>query len=176
MHRDGLLTLADDQALTATAVSEHTVDQGAIMDMANGQQLFAVFTVKTTFTGAGTEAMYFRIVYNADDSLTLATAFANPLLGQSSLIGLTELTAGSQIVVALSPWTRPNGTGFDFTASDRARQYVQAAVYAVAAADGTTADAFTGGTFDLHLTRENPRGQKYYPRSTLSDGNVVKFG
>ena len=176
MQKDGLLTLADAQALTASAVSEHVVDQGAVMDMANGRQLFAVFTVTTTFTGAGTEALYFRVVYNSDDSLVLATAYACPLLGQSSLVALSSLTAGTQIVVALSPWVVNTGTGSEFTASTLARQYVHAAIYAVAVADGTTGDAFTAGAFDLHLTCENPRGQKYYPRSTLSDGNVVKFG
>ena len=176
MQKDGLLTLADAQALTASAVSEHVVDQGAVMDLANGQQLFAVLTVTTTFTGGGAEGLYFRVVYNSDDSLVLASAYASPLLGQSSLIPLANLTAGTQIVVALSPWVVSTGTGSEFTASTSARQYVQAAIYAVSVADGVTGDAFTAGAFDLHLTRENPRGQKYYPRSTLSDGNVVKFG
>lgn len=182
MQKDGLLTLADDQSVAglSSGLFEHVVDQGAAMDLANGNQLFGVFTVKTTFTGGADEAVVFRVVYNSDDSPAIANNFFNPLLGQSSAVPISELTAGKQIVVALSPWSFSTSDLLEYTASNLARRYITGAWFSYDQVDliaGTfTLDALVAGTFDMHLTRENPRGQKFYPRSTLSDGNVVKFG
>ena len=164
-HRDRQLRLADAYPLTSSALSEHILDLGAVMDIANGQQLFAVFTVTTAFTGGGAEGMYFRVMVNGDLTPDIATSYAQPLLGQSSLIAIANLTAGHQVVVALSPITTNSGLGFEFTSTTLGRQYVYAGVFAVGQGDGVTADPFTGGAYDLELTPVNPRGQKFYPKA-----------
>lgn len=169
MALDALLNLAENQTLTASALCPNTIDQGTVQDFANGQQLFAVFTVRETFTGSGLESLYFRVTYNQDNTPALASQYAAPLLGQSSLIPLSQLVKGRRIVVALSPITNNNfivGTPLEGDATPTAQRFIVGSVRAVNATDGVTAAPFTTGKYDLEIRTENPAGQKYYPQAT----------
>lgn len=155
--------------MTATALCPNTIDQGALQDFANGNQLFAVFTVRETFVGAGApplEALYFRVTYNQDITPVLVAQYAAPLLGQSTMVPVSQLIKGKRIVVALSPMTINNfiaGTPTEGDATPLGLRYVVGSVYAVNATDGVTADPFVSGRYDLTIETSNPAGQKYYP-------------
>lgn len=93
MLTDAFLQLSDAQAVTATAVSTNTIDLGAnTRDMGPGTELFANFTVGTTFTAVGSATMTLQIISSAAANLGSPT-----VLLQSDALGKAELTAGRVI-------------------------------------------------------------------------------
>lgn len=96
---DDFLKLSAAQAVTASAVSTNTIDLGVARDVAQGEDLYAVFQVDTTVTAAGAATVNFQVITSANSNLSSANVIA-----QTDAIGKAELTAGRKlIVVALSP-------------------------------------------------------------------------
>jgi hypothetical protein len=172
MAQDALLTLADDQTVasgwdaTGYMLSEHSINLGATQDPFNGVQMFAVFTVKTSFTATNaTDTLQILIKTAAGKSFTGGAAVQSilPTIGHSSRFVAADLLKGKQIVIALSPETAQAMTGIGATKPEG-----QPVVYGyLIGQDAALAPiSFTGGVFDLEIRAENVRGQKYYPQAT----------
>jgi len=105
MITDSYLRLSDAQgAITADAVSTNTIDLLVAREIGEGEDIFMVFTVTTTGTGAGT------VVFSAivDTDAALATSVTT-LVSSGAYVG-TALTAatstnglGTQIILRLPP-------------------------------------------------------------------------
>lgn len=168
MAQDALLTLADDQpassgyGATGYLLSEHSVNLGAQHDAFNGQQLFAVFTVKTnlTFT-TGTDSMLIEIKSGPDSTFGSAAAQeVRPTIGRSARLFEADLAKGKRFVIALNPITANVGNSAH-TPLGRPVIYGLIRGQTALLADVNLA----GGTFDLEIRTENPAGQKYYPQT-----------
>lgn len=167
MAQDALLVLADDQVVTTVdavgyAVSEHSINFGATHDPFNGQQVFAVFTVKTTFT-AGAADDSFQLQIKAGTGKAWLGAVLNetlPTLGQTGRFLVGDLVKGTRIILPLSPQTaKVFGGGYTPTGNPVVFAVINMKDNALAAKN------FTGGAFDLEIRHENVAGQKYYPQT-----------
>ncbi|MEY3162477.1 MAG: hypothetical protein RIT25_2471 [Planctomycetota bacterium] len=172
MAQDALLTLADDQPIATTAatgyvVSEHTINLGASHDAFNGLQMFAVLTVKTSFTAAAaTSSFQFQIKAATAAPVvfgSLAAQELTPTIAQSPRFLVGDLQKGSRIVVPLGPFTNEFGTGVFALFRPEGVPVIYAFLRTQDAALSPV--DFTGGTFDLEIRTENPAGQKYYPQT-----------
>lgn len=178
MAQDALLTLADDQDLstgwsgaggtTGWQLSEHTINVGARQDSFNGQQLFAVLTIKTAFTFTNATDSFFFEIKTSQNSTALDTGAGaaltqegRPTLARSARFLGADLTKGKRIVVALSPQTNSSGNIVNTPLG-------WGVIYGLLRAETVAFAAInmTGGTFDLEIRTENPAGQKYYPQTT----------
>ena len=81
------------QAITADAVSTNTIDLGTARDIGEGETLYMVFTVVTTFNNL--TSLDLEVITSAADDLSSHT-----VLAETNVL-LAGLTAGSQYVVAL---------------------------------------------------------------------------
>lgn len=83
------------QAITADAYSTNTIDLGTARDIGEGENLYVVFTVITTFDNLTT--LDLEVVGSANANLSSHT-----VLGETQ-VALANLTAGSQYVVRVPP-------------------------------------------------------------------------
>lgn len=85
------------QAITGDAVSTDTIDLGTARDIGEGQQLYMVFTVVTTFDNL--TSLDLEVISSANANLSSHTVLAETNV---TLAG-NGLTAGKQYVVAIPP-------------------------------------------------------------------------
>ena len=83
------------QAITGDAVSTDTIDLGTARDIGEGQQLYMVFTVVTTFDNL--TSLDLEVISSANANLSSHT-----VLAETNVL-LAGLTAGKQYVVAIPP-------------------------------------------------------------------------
>lgn len=83
------------QAITGDAVSTDTIDLGTARDIGEGQQLYMVFTVVTTFDNL--TSLDLEVISSANENLSSHT-----VLAETNVL-LAGLTAGKQYVVAIPP-------------------------------------------------------------------------
>lgn len=83
------------QAITGDAVSTDTIDLGTARDIGEGQQLYMVFTVVTTFDNL--TSLDLEVISSANANLSSHT-----VLAETNVL-LAGLTAGRQYVVAIPP-------------------------------------------------------------------------
>lgn len=87
MLLDANLQLSNAQAITTTAFSTNTVDQGAI-PMVQRKPLYAAITVDQSATAAGAATVTFQLVSSASANLSSPT-----VLGSSDAIPISDLQA-----------------------------------------------------------------------------------
>jgi Bbp16-like protein len=98
MITDGLLQLASAQAVTASAVSQNTIDLGLSRDAGAGEELFVVITVDQTVAAAGAATVQFQVITSASPNLSTPT-----VLMQTDAIAKTDLPAGRRPIVIELP-------------------------------------------------------------------------
>ena len=105
MITDSILRLSENQgAITADAVSTNTIDLLVAREIGEGKDIFMVFTVTTTGTGAGT--IVFSAIVDTDPALatsvtTLVSSAA--YVGTALVAGTSTDQKGTQIVLRLPP-------------------------------------------------------------------------
>lgn len=101
MILDYAMQVSSAQAETtiATHLSDNTIDLGAV-ERQRGEPIYAVFTVDTTVTSAGSATVTFNVVTDDNAALSSATTVV-----ASAAIPKATLVAGYQIVMALPPGT-----------------------------------------------------------------------
>ena len=111
---DKQLTVADEQAVTATAVSTNFFDSGAtppIRDVGAGQEVYMVFTVDEAVTAAGAATVTFEVV-QADDAAGTTNV---EVLAASAAIGKAALTLGAEPFAVVLPSNTRRFIGARFT-------------------------------------------------------------
>jgi len=88
MNTDALLQVSVAQAITATAVSTHTIPVEAVGPSIAGP-LYATFTVDVAALAAGAATVNFQVISSASANLSSPT-----VLAQTDAIGKAELTVG----------------------------------------------------------------------------------
>jgi hypothetical protein len=137
MITDKLLRVSEAQAVTTTAVSTDKVDLSQARDIGSGEELFAVFTVGTAFSG-GTSVTFAMAV--ADDA-ALSTNLTP--IGATGAIPTASLTAGAQFAVRLNPLMNSVG-----------RRYLGASY--------TVVGTYTAGTVTCDIVTDLQDSKKYY--------------
>lgn len=115
MFLDTYMKLSDDQQVTADAVSQHSVDIGALTaqrDMAAGEPLAIVFSISAIGTNSGSAKL------QAIESAAADLGSGTRILGEIDLL-TADIVAGKQFVVPLSQGALANlryiGANFDIT-------------------------------------------------------------
>lgn len=94
MITDASLQVSNAQAVTTTAVSTDKINFGLpTRDMAPGEELYALFSVDTTVTAAGSATVTFQILTSAASDLSSPT-----VISSTDAIGKAELTAGRGLI------------------------------------------------------------------------------
>jgi hypothetical protein len=127
------------QAITGDAVSTNTIDLSQNRDIGEGERLYMVFTVVTTFNTL--TSLDLQIVTDDNAALTSPTVIA------SRNVVLAGLVAGRQYVMEIPPQIASLG-----------ERYLGAR-YDVNGTDPTTGSILTQIVLDIQ------DGRKYYPRS-----------
>lgn len=140
---DALLTVSDEQAVTATAVSTDSIDLGVNRDIGAGEQLYMLFTCTEAATAAGAATVTFEVIASAAGALTSPV-----VVGASGAVGKAALTVGEQIAV---PIGRQTGLGLRYLG----------ARYTV----GT--GPLTAGKFTATVVRNVPDTGKFYPTNIV---------
>ena len=143
MIADKLLQVSSDQAITATAVSENTIDLQAARDIGAGESTYFIFTVKEAFA-TGT-SLTFQIISSASADLSSAT-----VITASGAVATANLAIGDQVALRLP--AQVDSTG----------QRYLGANYVVAGSD------FTAGEIDADVVLDLQDGQKYYASGFVS--------
>lgn len=95
---DGLLQLASAQAVTASAVSQNTIDLGGTRDPGAGERMYVVITVDQAATAAGAATVQFQVISSAAANLGSPT-----VLMETDAIPKTDLTLGRKPIVMEVP-------------------------------------------------------------------------
>jgi hypothetical protein len=96
--RDSNLVIASAQAVTTTAISEHVITGKAAQYIANGKPLYLVVQV---ITGYVSSSNTMTITAEMDSAVGLDST--PTVLATSPAITTANLTAGTQLILALSP-------------------------------------------------------------------------
>lgn len=96
MITDDLLRLSTAQAVTASAVSENTIDLGVTRDIGEGKPLYMHFNIDANFATA--TSVNFEIITSAAAALTSPT-----VISSSGTIVIALLIIGKSIVVPIPP-------------------------------------------------------------------------
>ena len=144
MLSDINLRLSDEQAVTASAVSENTIDLGSARDIGEGHPLYMVFTVTETF--ATLTSLEFQII--TDDNAALSSGTSIATSGSITLAG-GGLAAGQQHTVVIPPQIASLG-----------EQYL-GANFAVTGANATA------GKVTTDIVEHIQDGQKFYPSGSV---------
>ena len=113
MFVDSLLQLCEDQAVTADAVSENTIDLGNVTPkrkLGDGEPMGVVVSI--TAIGTNTGSAKLTAVVSA------AAALTSPLIVGEIDLATADIAAGKSYVIALSrgiAWLRYFGLHFDIT-------------------------------------------------------------
>jgi len=99
MITDALLQVASSQAVTASAVSEDSVDLGVARDIGAGKTLYMVFTCEVAATSAGAPNIEFEAIVASDAALTTGIKS----VGTSGIFLKAAIVIGKQVVVAINP-------------------------------------------------------------------------
>ncbi|MBV9528169.1 Bbp16 family capsid cement protein [Sphingomonas sp.] len=88
---DKQLTLSDQQAVTATAVSTNALDTGGttpIRDVGAGEEMFVVFSTQVAAAAAGAATVVFEVIQADDSALTtnVETLAASQPIGKALLV------------------------------------------------------------------------------------------
>lgn len=85
---DGFVRVATAQTVTATAVSDNSVNLRTIRDIGVGCELFAVFTTTETVTAGGAATVTFEVIGATDAALTagIVVLAASKAIGKASLV------------------------------------------------------------------------------------------
>lgn len=137
---DKLLTVSDQQAVTATAVSTDSIDLLTSRDVGMGEQLFMLFTVQEAAAAAGAATVAFSVVIDDASALSSARTIAT-----SEAIGMADLVVGAQVAVPIPP-----------TLGDDGERYLGAS-YTVATGP------LTAGKFHATVVRSVSDSVKFYP-------------
>jgi len=113
MIMDALLTLADGQAVTASAPSTHALDLGADRDIGAGTPLELVVSVEETATAAGSATLSLGL--ETDDDPTFATV---ETLATSPAYPLAALTRGATLFRIAVPRGTRRYLRLGFTVAD----------------------------------------------------------
>lgn len=96
MYTDALLGLSNEQAVTTSDVSEHTVDLGVAKNVGAGEQVYARVTVTANVTADGAATVNFQAIQSAAEDLGSAT-----VIGQTGAIPKASLTAGKSFDIPI---------------------------------------------------------------------------
>jgi hypothetical protein len=98
MYTDDLLRVSEDQAVTASAVSNYSINLGTARDIGEGKPLFMVFTVTETFQTL--TSLTFNICIDTNQNL----ATANSVIASKTVTRASGgLAAGQQHVLQIPP-------------------------------------------------------------------------
>lgn len=137
MITDNFLRVSAAQAVTTTAVSTSSVDQGVAKDLGEGQELTAMFSVGTAFAGGTSTA--FEVIGATDAALTTGIVS----LGSSGAILTAALVAGNMIAVRINPLIASTGV-----------RYIGARY--------TVVGVNTAGTVTMDIVLDIQDGRKFY--------------
>ena len=106
--RDNQLLLSDAQAITATAVSQHTYDQGGALDAGAGEPVYIEVSVGQAFNNLTSLAI--ELISSATENL------ASPTVIQTTTVLLAGLTANTVVLRTMLPvGRRQRYLGFRYT-------------------------------------------------------------
>lgn len=111
MITDNEQYFSDSQAVTASAVSTHTVDlKTNVNDLGVGAQAYLVVLVKETVTAAGSATVDFAYVDDDDPALGSPAT-----LRSTGAIGKAALTAGAVVAIWQLPRNTQRYVGLSYT-------------------------------------------------------------
>lgn len=139
MITDALLNMVSSQVVTASAVSEDTVDLGVARDIGEGKDLYLAITVEAAPTTPTT--MEFQAISSAAAALSSPT-----VLGSSGAIAIASLPVGTIVYVRINARNASLG-----------QRYLGANFVP---AGGTTT---TSGTYSVNVVETIQDGRKSYP-------------
>lgn len=138
MITDALLNMVSSQVVTASAVSEDTVDLGVARDIGEGEELYLAVTVEAAPTTP--TSLEFQAISSAAANLGTPT-----VLGSSGAIAIASLPVGTTVYVRINPRMASIG-----------QRYFGANFVVV----GTTT---TSGTYSVNVVKNIQDGRKFYP-------------
>lgn len=144
MITDALLQLSNAQAVTATAVSENTIDLTQARDVGAGEPLYVAITVDETVAASGSATVEFQVV-----TANAAGLGSFTILASTGPISKTELGAGRKPI--LIPVANVNLQQFL-----TGRRYL-GVNYTVATGP------LTAGKFTANVVLDRQDMQRYYP-------------
>lgn len=146
MITDQLLQLASQQAVTASAVSQNTVELATVArDIGAGEPLYLCITVDDTATAAGAATVDFAALTSANQNLTTTQT----LLATTGPIPVSELTAGRKPIYVPIPAN-------NLSAFPIGRRYFGAG-FTVATGP------LTAGKFTVNVVHDRQDVGKHYP-------------
>ena len=144
MITDALMLLASQQAVTATAVSQNTIDLGAqARDIGAGEPLYLCITVDETATAGGAATVDFAVIASANQNLSSQT-----VLTTTGPIAIADLVAGRKPIYVPIPAN-------NLSAYPIGRRYL-GAVFTVATGP------LTAGKFTVNVVRDRQDTGKHY--------------
>lgn len=145
MITDALLLLASAQAVTATAVSQNTIDLGSLpRDIGAGEPLYLCITVDETVTAAGSATVLFGAVVSDNTDLS-----SGDTLAATGQIPKADLVAGRKPIFLPIP-------NNNLSANPKGKRYF-GANFTV----GT--GPLTAGKFTVNVVHTRQDVSKYYP-------------